>query len=484
MLKNFIKNNWQILSLELLIILIFTVFFGRFGDIIVDSYREVYIPQQILEGKCIYKDIFVIYPPLAYLINAFLMKIFGADVNTLYFAGLFCTIGIIYFTFEIAKKLLGKTYSLSICLFLISGLVLSPNVFNSIFPYSFGILYGIFFILICLYCILNKKFTFSYLFYSLAILCKYEFVLLFPLLIFWTKKNNWGKNCLAFTTPILFTFGILFLQGLRLEDINTTIQITYLISSSKTLYWFYSVMGLTFRLDLLPVYISGFLKFLVPVYWFKYQEVLIWIFPTILLTLIFRFRLLKEQEKFFIIASLLISIKVFFALTLQSYGVYFLPFALISMFILTPAKFRKILFILLIIWSLIIAGLNIKNFSTKKTELNKVVKYIKANTKLTDTVVVYPECLALNVLSHRKSDNKFYSLIPLYVETFGEKLIIERLNFTKPKYIIINDYDTSAYYFQEFGTDYAQNIFKWIEKNYIQETEIEDNWKFKVYRSL
>ena len=71
-LKNFIKNNWQILIPELLIIISFITFWGRFGDIVIDSYREVYIPQQILEGKVIYKDLFVIYPPLAYLINAFL----------------------------------------------------------------------------------------------------------------------------------------------------------------------------------------------------------------------------------------------------------------------------------------------------------------------------------------------------------------------------------------------------------------------------
>ena len=39
-------------------IVAFTVFFGKFGDVIVDSFREVYIPQQILKGKCIYKDIY------------------------------------------------------------------------------------------------------------------------------------------------------------------------------------------------------------------------------------------------------------------------------------------------------------------------------------------------------------------------------------------------------------------------------------------
>ena len=78
-------------------------------------------------------------------------------------------------------------------------------------------------------------------------------------------------------------------------------------------------------------------------------------------------------------------------------------------------------------------------------------------------------------------DNKFYSLIPLYVETLGEELIIKRFELTQPKYIIINNYDTSAYYFREFGRDYAQDVFKWIEKNYTLKATINDTWIFKVY---
>ena len=142
-MKNFIKNNWQILLIETIVVTVFSIFYGKFGDVMVDSFREVYISQQILEGKCLYKDIFVIYPPLAYLINAFLMKIFGAGVNILYFAGLFSTLGILYFSYKIAQLFFNKLEPFAICAFLIAGLALSPNVFNSFFPYSYGILYGI-----------------------------------------------------------------------------------------------------------------------------------------------------------------------------------------------------------------------------------------------------------------------------------------------------------------------------------------------------
>ena len=140
-MRDFIKNNWQILSLQTLVMLAFTIFFGKFGDVIVDSFREVYISQQILSGKVIYKDLFVIYPPLAYLINAILIKIFHNSLNTLYFAGLFCSFGIIYFTFKLGNYFLEKKYSFGICLFLISSLILSPNVFNSFLPYEIVAVY-------------------------------------------------------------------------------------------------------------------------------------------------------------------------------------------------------------------------------------------------------------------------------------------------------------------------------------------------------
>lgn len=481
-LKKVLKNNWQLLILETLVIAAFVIFCGKFGDLMVDSYREIYISQELLNGKCLYKDIFVIYPPLAYLINALFIKLFGNALNTLQVLGLFSTMGIIFYTYQIAKIFLNKFYPSVICCFLISGLVLSPNVFNAFLPYSYGILYGTFFILSAIFFALKKKYPLSYLFYSLAILCKYEFFLLLPLLIFWSKKIDWKKNLITFFLPILLTLGILLIQGLRFIDFKATAELVGIMSSSKTLYWFYSVMGLTFRFETLLIYIENIVKFLFPISWINYQEILVWAFPVITLGTFFKYRTLSNIERFFIVATILISAKVFFALTLQSYGVYFLPFALISLFILIPNKFKKVFGTLLIIWSIVIGFNNIQSLKNKKSDLDIVVQYIKNNSQVEDTVLNIPECLSINVLSNRKTDTKFYSLIPLYVETFGEELIVKRLTKIEPEFIIINNYDTSAYYFQNFGEDYGQNILKWIEANYKLETTLQDGWEFKVYK--
>jgi len=481
-IRAFIKNNWHILLSELLVLVIFIVFYGKFGDLMVDSYREVYIPQQILEGKALYKDLFIVYSPLSYLINAFIMKIFGTSVSVIYFAGLVSTSALIYFTAKISNFFLERKYTLSILLFIISGLVLSPNVFNSFLPYSFGFYYGLLFSLISVYASLNKKFPIAYLFYSLAILCKFEYLLLLPLLIFWSKKEDIGKNLLALFLPFLLTGIVLAIQGCKFENIKNIFELITIMCQTKTLQAFYSYMALTFRWELLNVYLINFIKFLFPINWTHCHQVIVWSFPVILICFIFRYKELRTKEIFFILASLLISARVFFALVLGSYGAFFIPLALVSLYILIPNKYQKVLLTYLLIWCFIIGCTNIKDLQIKKTGLNKVNEYILNNTAQNDRIVVFPECLNINVMTNRKSDNKIYSMIPLYVETFGENIIIERLKTTKPEYIIINNYDTSVYYYSEFGKDYAINIYNWIKENYTLETVIVDKWIFKVYR--
>lgn len=495
--------------------IVFTVLFGKFGDVIVDSFREVYISQQILSGKVLYKDIFVIYPPLAYLINAILIKIFHNSLNTLYFAGLFCSFGIIYFTYKLGCYFLEKKYSYGICLFLISSLILSPNVFNSFLPYSFGIIYGILFSLISAYYIFNKKYPLAYLFCSLALLCKYEFLILFPILLFCSKKDKILKNLSAFFIPIIFVFSFLFYQGLSINDLIFSFSLTISMGKAKTLQYFYSAMGLNFRFEHLIIYAINLLKILLSlglVYLFskakllnksykiilsrffitialfillsapKYQEILVYLFPLILILFIINFKKLQKNEQFFIILTLLVSAKVFFALVLESYGVYFLPLALISLFILSPQKIKKYLLTTLIIFSISIGIQNINKLQKKNiSKLNNVIEYIKTNTNKDDKVVIYPEFLSINVLSNRMSDNKFYSLIPLYVEVFGEDLIIKRLEFTKPKYIILTNSDMSAYGFKYFGIDYAQKVQKWIENSYSLKDILQNDLEFKIY---
>ena len=512
-----LKNNWQLILFNTIIIATFILCYGHFGDIIVDSFREAYIPAELLKGQALYKNIFTIYAPLSYLINALLFLVFGVHLKVLYFAGLAATYGILNLVFAIANRFMNKTYALSIVLFIISVSVLSPNVFNFYFPYSFGILYGLLFILASIYFALKNKFQLAYLMYSFAICTKYEFIFLLPLLFYVTRTQDLWKNLLALIIPVIISYTPLFFMGVTFNDIMTSFQLIITMSATKTIYWFYSVMGLTFRWELIPIYLMNFLKIAIPLLFMYYfrswwliiltiiyfyfivsPELFVFAFPFILIMMAFKFSTLSSEKLFFILASLLISMKIFFALTFMSYGVFFIPFALISIFILIPPRFKKSFFIILLICAL---NFGIKNSTsllsknvkiqtergtiyTYEKSVKEIVNFIENNTHAQDRVVVYPEGLAINFLSARTSDDKFYSLIPLYVETFGEDLILKRLDLIKPEYIILSNYNTSNYYFSFFGQDYAGEIYSYVLKNYSLEKEFGKNLRFMVYKRI
>lgn len=514
----FLKNNWQVLSLNIFVLLAFILFWGHFGDVNFDSFREAYIPMEILKGEVLYKNVFNIYAPFAYLFNALLFKLFGVHLGVLYFAGLFATLGIVNLVFNISNKFLDKLSSFSIVLFIFSASVLSPNVFNFIFPYSYGMLYGLLFVLASIYFALSKKMPLSYLMYSFAVCSKYEFILLLPLLLFFSHKKDFWKYILALILPLILTVIPLFPGNVGFNNILASYQITLSMTSTKTLYWFYSVMGLVFRWELIPIYLLNLAKVVIPaafLYYFRSwwlvlillvyfyfiisPEILIYAFPLILILYALKFRTLSREKHFIILASLLISMKVFFALTLQSYGVFFIPFALIPIFILTKNRFRKTLISILLICAITLGVKNIASLMHKnikiKTDMgvvcassyegnsiNELIKYIDTKTSKNDKILVLPEGLVINFMTNRASDNKFYSLIPLYVETFGEELIEKRLEKFKPDYIVLSNLNTSNYYYSYFGQDYAGKIFEFVLENYTKQANIGDKLIFTVFK--
>ena len=517
MLRFLLKKNWQVIVFNILLILIFIIGYGRFGDIIVDSFREAYIPQELIAGKVLYRDIFTIYAPFSYLFNALLYSVFGINLKVLYFAGFFTAAGILNLVFFISNKFFPRTYGFGIILFLISAAVLSPNVFNFIFPYSYGILYGLLFILVSILCALNRNFFWAYFMYSLAVCSKYEFILFLPVLIWYSGFKYFFRNIIGLLIPIISVVGILFLQGCRYVDLAVTVQILLSMTKSESLHWFYSVSGLIFRPQLILVYFVELIKLIIPILVLsKYRnkwlipvcglymysvfspKLLIYAFPLICLLFLFGFNKLNSRKKFIVISSILISAKVFFALNMQSYGVFFFPFAILSLLILIPKHMKKAFLTVLMLSSIVIGIFHIQQLSGKNTliktnkgmiyvpekyghSVDNLVKYVTQNTQPEDTVVIYPECLAVNFLADRKSDDKFYSLIPMYVETFGQNTIIKRLEKIKPDVIVLSNYDTSVYKYKFFGSDYAVKVNEYVSDNYNQDSTIGDKFILRIF---
>ncbi len=228
--------------------------------------------------------------------------------------------------------------------------------------------------------------------------------------------------------------------------------------------------------------------------------------------LFFKF-IIKEPSEFILYASgIIISLKTFFALNLSVYGVFTLPLVLIGVIVFLIVTLNRIrtsesvnnairtsLIFLLGAFVVYFAFVDFSSLDHKpavlKTEkgniyggketvstYNQLIDFVDNNTEKTDKVVMLPETPWINFFTGRDSDNYYHSLIPLYVETFGEKNIIEHFKKTKPEYIIINNRDTSDYGYRYMCLDYAVGFCSYIKENYSSAKIIEGKYNAIVYR--
>lgn len=70
-------------------LIMYFIFYGKQDVYLVDVSREAYIPWQMLKGKVLYKDIFNVYGPLGYQINAIAYALLGVKLQYALFNGLF-----------------------------------------------------------------------------------------------------------------------------------------------------------------------------------------------------------------------------------------------------------------------------------------------------------------------------------------------------------------------------------------------------------
>ena len=258
-IKNFlITNTNEIIYITFLIFifLILSITISRhLGNIIIDCGREAYFPQQILKGKLLYKDLFNIFGPLSYQINAIFYKIFSINLSTLRLAGTINAGFILILLYSITRFFTTKEISFAISILIMVSCVFNPWIFNYIFPYSYAMVYAfstfLFSVLFLLLYLKSSKQFFiplSWFFLGISMTCKYEYVLYLIFLMFLTfilkinKKYILYSLILFLITPVL-SFSVLFLQGLTINDLLEQFRIIKQFALSPSLNYFYSYAG-------------------------------------------------------------------------------------------------------------------------------------------------------------------------------------------------------------------------------------------------
>ena len=213
-MKDFFIENKFLVILWLLCLVGLFMFLGHYSGILIDFGREVYYPQEILNGKVLYKDLFNIYGPLAYQINALWYMVFGAKLSTLYGIGACCSILVVSGIYLVAQKFLSKFLSFTIGVFTIAVGVATTSLFNFNFPYSWSVLYGLVAFLFSLYFLLKfsddknvQNLCISSFLGGVAVTCKYDFLLYaFIILAIIVRSKNW-KALLVFVITLTNTPG-------------------------------------------------------------------------------------------------------------------------------------------------------------------------------------------------------------------------------------------------------------------------------------
>ena len=531
-MKRVFNSDKSLIAILCLIALgVFFLTYGSMGNLYVDCGREAYIPWQMLKGEVLYKDIFNIYAPGAYYINALLFKIFSPHLHVLLSSAMFVYAGITVLLYLIARFFLSRqnSFVVSICILLTTSL--SGNVFNFYYPYSYAVIYGLLAALSSLYFLIRRKSDNDYylaaFFAGVAVINKYEFIpFVLPLFYFIITQTKSVKKFFYATVffcivPIAVLFLLLW-QGLTFWDITKEVLIIKEILSSECFKYFYSISGIKFSLVHIPLLLGTLAVFLFSVFvglrlknkFLKYTLIIfvcvllkhfymfkLFVFVPFLIMFLFiaRYRKLSFSAKILGYSYFAIALKVLSSLMLFSYGMYFLGLSLVVLLVLLPIKYRKICLQVLFILSLLMFKFGAETIENKVYPITtpngivysmeilqkpfvEVYDYLAKNTTPSDKILAFPEMPLLNFLLKRDNDNYLYSLIPMYIEVFGEEHIIGRIEETNAEYIVINNFDMSSYGFRIFGEDYAFGIMDYINQNYNKVFETKSGLKHVIYR--
>lgn len=482
-------NKKELLTILIIIILSLIgiiTFWGTQGHILTDTGREFFIPEQMLNGQVLYKDIFNIYGALAYQINMLLYKFFGVNTLTLHIAGNIVGLGIIVLIYLVSRQILDRFYSILVSLVSIVIGIFKIGIFNYTVPYSFAVTYGLFCALIALYfiCLFLKKEDKKYLYFSVffagsAFALKYDFalfLLIYPIICY--LKNESIKTLLnlilvGLIIPICSFFTV-FISGVNFNDFLNNVELFKQIAQAPSLTYFYKQAG---------VYLT----------WNKIISSPIYMYIGCLTLFLFFLKcknIIKDKYSFIILLSIFfLSIKSLFLCDFHSYGLYSFPFLLIALFLLlskycfTNQRILKIVaLICFLIFTVVFTNesLEKRKLLASKIETSKgwissisenssshfLVNIILSKTKKTDKIAILPEGHLINFLTDRESDNYYGNLIPMYVEAFGEEKIINHYKNNQPEYFILTDRNMREYGKQYICSDYAQNLCTWILENY------------------
>ena len=257
------KSIIAFLSITACFIYLLSATWLQWGHPIYDTFREFWVPLQLLKGKILYKEIFYEYGFFPPYFIAFLFSMFGVHITTLVGCGIGITLIYIFILYKLARFFLDEFIS---CLVVVTFLFVFAfgydnysDIFNFILPYSFASIFCLLFISSALYYFIKfifyeKKIYFLLwsLFLSFAFLSRIEMTLLvwggfacvFGLFIVKNKdRKKWGWAIYLFIPlAVCFLGYFIFLFSAQAFDGFKECIVDYIFALRKD-YFIKEMMG-------------------------------------------------------------------------------------------------------------------------------------------------------------------------------------------------------------------------------------------------
>ena len=189
----------------------------QWGHPIADTFREFWVPLQLLKGKILYKEIFYVYGFFPPYFIAFLFSIFGVHIMTLVSCGIGITLTFIFILYKLARFFLNEFIS---CLVVVTFLLVFAfgydnfsDIFNFILPYSFASILCLLFISSALYCFI--KFIFC---------AKEKYLLLWSVLLSFAFLSRIEMTLLVWV-GFVGTYGLFMLKNKDQQKWNRIIYL-------------------------------------------------------------------------------------------------------------------------------------------------------------------------------------------------------------------------------------------------------------------
>ena len=195
----------------------------KWGDLIVDTGREMYAPLRICSGDVLYRNFYYIYGPFSPYLNALFFKALGIKLSSLVVCGIITAAFAGFLVYKVSRIYLGKFCStLALWTFFIVfafGQYVYYGNYNFIVPYSYGAIHAITFALAALYFFYGwlrggrRAGLLTALFITLALLSKIEIGLstLIAIACGGMLRGKARFRALGFIIFPFFGFGIIYL---------------------------------------------------------------------------------------------------------------------------------------------------------------------------------------------------------------------------------------------------------------------------------